>query len=277
MSLCLSHASVDIYRDMTQLKSLRQETAETIVDVVENAGPRASFSTILLECRRRGAAKWHRTLRKYLDLLVQGEILRRTTRDVGSVFPMELYHVKSTRARIQIGLSVLIYHGLNWEIEKPDIVSVYSDISALVRAKSVRLSSKMILAGCLEDCLAYELKQDARVKRGTSELLVPILATRLLDLPYVFDRADRIGVGRTIRVLFRRISKTFFSPSSILDGRAFLVTRGTFLRIMRQYSRSGEIKLLDEKGKGSDGIDNVSGLSESVIVNLAAKQLGVIG
>lgn len=262
---------------MTQLKSLRQETAETIVDVVENAGPRASFSTILLECRRRGAAKWHRTLRKYLDLLVQGEILRRTTRDVGSVFPMELYHVKSTRARIQIGLSVLIYHGLNWEIEKPDIVSVYSDISALVRAKSVRLSSKMILAGCLEDCLAYELKQDARVKRGTSELLVPILATRLLDLPYVFDRADRIGVGRTIRVLFRRISKTFFSPSSILDGRAFLVTRGTFLRIMRQYSRSGEIKLLDEKGKGSDGIDNVSGLSESVIVNLAAKQLGVIG
>jgi hypothetical protein len=46
---------------------------------------------------------------------------------------------------------------------------------------------------------------------------------------------------------------------------------------MRQYSRSGEIKLLDEKGKGSDGIDNVSGLSENVIVNLAAKQLGVIG
>lgn len=262
---------------MTQLKSLRQETAETIVEVVENAGPRASFSKILLECRRRGAAKWHRTLRKYLDLLVQGEILRKNTRDVGSVFPMELYYVKSTRARIQIGLSVLIYHGLNWEIEKPDIVSVHSDISALVRAKSVRLSSKMILAGCLEDCLAYELKRDAHAKRGTSELLVPILATRPLDLSYVFDRADRIGVGRTVRVLFRRISKAFFSPSSISDGRAFLATRGTFLRIMRQYSRSGEIKLLDEKGKGSDGIDNVSGLSESVIVNLAAKQLGVIG
>jgi hypothetical protein len=99
---------------MTQLKSLRQETAETIVEVVENAGPRASFSKILLECRRRGAAKWHRTLRKYLDLLVQGKILRKNTRDVGSVFPMELYYVKSTRARIQIGLSVLIYHGLNW-------------------------------------------------------------------------------------------------------------------------------------------------------------------
>jgi len=190
---------------------------------------------------------------------------------------MELYYVKSTRARIQIGLSVLIYHGLNWEIEKPDIVSVYSDISALMRAKSVSLSSKMILAGCLEDCLAYELKRDARAKRGTSELLVPILATRPLDLPYLFDRADRIGVGRTIRVLFRRISKTFFSPSSISDGRAFLATRGTFLRLVRQYSRSGAIKLLDEKGKGSDGIDNVSGLSESVIVNLAAKQLGVIG
>ena len=262
---------------MIERKGLRQETAETIVDVVERARRHASFSRILLECRRRGAAKWDRTLRKYLDLLVQGEVLRKNTRNVGSVFPMELYAVKSTRARIQIGLSVLIYHGLNWEIEKPDIVSVYSDISALVRAKSVRLSSKTILAGCLEDSLAYELKRDARAKRGTSELLVPILATRRLDLPYVFDRADRIGVGRTIRVLFRRISKTFFSPSSISDGRAFLATRGTFLRLMRQYSRSGAIKLLDEKGKGSDGIDNVSGLSESVIINLAAKQLGVIG
>jgi hypothetical protein len=190
---------------------------------------------------------------------------------------MELYRVKSRRARIQIGLSVLIHHGLNWEIEKPDIVSVYSDIGALVRAKSVRLPSRIILAGCLEDCLAYELKRDARARRGTSELLVPFLATRVLDLPYVFDRADRIGVGKTIRVLFRRISQTFFSPSSISDGRAFLATRVTFLKIMRQYSRSGEIKLLDEKGKGSDGIENVSGLSENVIVNLAAKQLGVVG
>jgi hypothetical protein len=35
--------------------------------------------------------------------------------------------------------------------------------------------------------------------------------------------------------------------------------------------------MLDEKGKGSDGIANVSGLSESVIVNLAAKQIGATG
>jgi hypothetical protein len=262
---------------MTKQKGLRQETAETIVDVVRSTRRHASFSTILLECRRRGATKWHRTLRKYLDLLVQGEVLRKTTRNVGSVFPMELYTVKSTRARIQIGLSVLIHYGLNWEIENPDILSVYSDISALVRAQSVRLASKMILAGCLEDCLAYELKRDARAKKGTSELLVPMLATRPLDLPYVFDRADRIGVGRTMRVLFRRISETFLSPSNISDGRAFLATRDTFLRLMRQYSKSGALKLLDERGKGSDGIGNVSGLSESVIVNLAAKQLGAIG
>jgi hypothetical protein len=262
---------------MTEQKSLRQETAETIVDVVKGAGRNASFSRILLECRRRGAAKWHRTLRKYLDLMVLGGVLRKSTRNVGSVFPMELYAVKSTHARIQVGLSVLIYHGLNWEIEEPDIVSVYSDIAGLVRAKSTRLSSHMILAGCLEDCLAYELKRDAREQRGTSELLVPILATMPLDLSYVFDRADRIGVGRTMRVLFRGVSKAFVSPDGISNGRAFLTTRGTFLRLMRQYSRSGALKLLDKKGKGIVGIGNVSGLSESTIVNLAAKQLGVIG
>jgi hypothetical protein len=191
---------------------------------------------------------------------------------------MELYSVKSTRARIQVGLSVLIYHGLNWEIEEPDIVSVYSDIAALVRAKSIRLSSSgMILAGCLEDCVAYELERDARTKRGTSELMVPILTTKLLDLPYLLDRADHIGLGRTIRVLFRRISDTFLSPTSISEGRAFLATRDAFLKLMRQYARSGALKMLDEKGKGSDGIANVSGLSENVIVNLAAKQLGATG
>jgi len=135
----------------------------------------------------------------------------------------------------------------------------------------------MILAGCLEDCVAYELKRDARTKRGTSELLVPIIATRPLDLPYVLDRADRIGVGRTIRALFRRVSETFFSPSNISNGRAFLATRDTFLKLVRQHARSGALRLLDEKGRGSDGIDNVSRLSESVIVNLAAKQIGAIG
>ena len=262
---------------MAKWKGLQQDTAETIVRVVRRARPHASFSRILLECRRRGATKWDRTLRKYLDLLVEGGVLGKSTRDVGSVFPMELYTVKSTRARIHVGLSVLIYHGLNWEIEEPDVVSVYSDIAGLVRAKSIRLSSGMILAGCLEDCVAYELERDARTRRGTSELLVPIIATTLLDLPYVLDRADRIGVGRTIRVLFRRVSETFFSPSSISDGRAFLVTRDTFLKLMRQYSRSGALRLLDEKGKGSDGIDNISRLSESVIVDLAAKQIGAIG
>lgn len=262
---------------MTKWKGLRQDTAETIVRVVRSARPQASFSRVLLECRRRGVTKWDRTLRKYLDLLVEGEVLRKNIRDVGSVFPMELYTVKSIRARIQVGLSVLIYHGLNWEIEEPDVVSVYSDIAALVRAQSIRLSSSMILAGCLEDCVAYELERDARTKRGTSELLVPIIATRPLDLPYAFGRADRIGVGRTLRVLFRRVSEAFFSPTSISDGRAFLATRETFLRLMRQYSRTGTLKLLDEKGKGSDGIDNVSRLSESVIINLAAKQMGAIG
>jgi len=262
---------------MTNRKGLRQDTAETIVRVVRTARPHASFSRILLECRRRGATKWDRTLRKYLDLLVEGGVLRKNIRDVGSVFPMELYSVRSTRARIQVGLSVLIYHGLNWEIQEPDIVSVYSDIAALVRAKSIRLASTMILAGCLEDCVAYELKRDARTKRGTSELLVPIIATRPLDLPYVLDRADRIGVGRTIRALFRRVSETFFSPSNISNGRAFLATRDTFLKLVRQHARSGALRLLDEKGRGSDGIDNVSRLSESVIVNLAAKQIGAIG
>jgi hypothetical protein len=80
-----------------------------------------------------------------------------------------------------------------------------------------------------------------------------------------------------MRVLFKRVSETFLAPSSISDARAFLAARETFLKLMRQYSRSGVLRLLDEDGRGSVGVDSVSGLSESTIVNMAAKQLGVIG
>jgi hypothetical protein len=129
----------------------------------------------------------------------------------------------------------------------------------------------------LEDCLAYELKRDARSKKGTSELVVPIIATMQLDLLYLIDRADRIGVGRTIRALFGRISQAFFSTGTTADGRAFLATRDIYLKLMRRYSKSGVLEILNERGRGSEGIDNVSGLTDGVIVNLAAKQLGVMG
>jgi hypothetical protein len=271
---------------MARHRDLREDTAATIVTVVKRLGRHASFRKILLECRRRETIKWNVTLRKYLDLLVLGGVLEKKLRNVGSVFPMELYRVKSSRVKIQVGLSILILHGLNWDLEKGDVVWVQSDLRALVRASEVKprpsspsatSSSVLVLAGCLEDCVAYELKRDAMEDRGTIELLAAIIGSKRLDLPYLFERADRIGVGRSMRSLFRRVSDVFSSSESETEGRLFLASREAFLKLARQYASIGIEDVLNEKGRGSAGLELVASLTDTAIANITAKQLGVAG
>lgn len=262
---------------MTVTRSLREETAATIVDIVKRLEPNASFRRILIEARRRGEAKWDRTLRKYLDVLVLGQVLQRNVREVGSVYPMELYRSKSENGRVHVGLSVVALHGLNWESGKHDILEVTSDTSALVRAKPTRINSREILAACLEDCIAYEFERDAREERGTIELLAGLMATARLDLPYLLERADRIGAGQGMRALFRKIEQAFTAAKSDADARAFVTCRATFLQLARQYSTAGTIQLAAQRGRGTKGIQLVRDLSQLTIVIAAAKQLGVMG
>jgi len=263
---------------MTPSRNLREEVAKAVADTVNRLEPNASFRKVLNESRRLGVVKWDRTLRKYLDLMLLGGVLERHRKDVGSVYPMELYKVKSTQPCIRVGLSVLTFHGLNWEIEKPDVIKVRSDFEAMVHARPIRLNSRMILAGCLEDCIAYELKLDAQAKRGTLELLVGLIGSKRVELPYLFERADRIGVGRTMRALFGRIVAVFSSSKPAAeDGRGFLIARETFLKLVRQYSSLGLGEILSQRGKGSAGLNLVHGLLDTTIVTVTAKQLGAMG
>ncbi len=287
--LCLSNPCIDINTGMARRRDLREETAAIIVAIVKRLGRHASFRKILLECRRREVVKWNVTLRKYLDLLILGGVLEKRSKNVGSVFPMELYRVKSSRARIQVGLSVLMLHGLNWELDGSDVAWVQSDLWALVRsiqvesasplsaASTASATSRLILAGCLEDCIAYELKRDAIEGKGTSELVAAIIGSRRLDLPYLFARADRIGVGQTLRALYRRVCDVFFLSKVETEGRAFLASREIFLKLARQYASMGIEEILNEKGNGSIGLDLVAGLTDAAIVTITAKQLGLTG
>jgi len=270
---------------MTRRRDLREETAAIIVAIVKRLGRHASFRKVLLECRRREVVKWNVTLRKYLDLLTLGGVLEKHHKNVGSVFPMELYRVKSHRARIQVGLSVLMLHGLNWELDSSDVAWVQSDLRALVRStpvenvlsSSAASASRLILAGCLEDCMAYELKHDAIEGKGTLELVAAIIGSRRLDLPYLFARADRIGVGQTMRALYRRVCDVFFSSKVETEGRAFLASREVFLKLARQYASMGIEEILNERGSGSIGLNLVKGLTDTAIVTITAKQLGLTG
>jgi hypothetical protein len=80
-----------------------------------------------------------------------------------------------------------------------------------------------------------------------------------------------------MRALYRRVSEAFFSSEPTGEGRVFLITRETFLKLARQYSSMGVERILNERGKGSAGLDLVAALTDAAIVTVAAKQLGVAG
>jgi hypothetical protein len=130
----------------------------------------------------------------------------------------------------------------------------------------------------LEDCLADGMYTDAKKNTGTISLVIAIIATRRVDLPYLLRRADQMHVGKAIRILFRRILEIVSSNHTELDATSFLAVRDHFLKIVRQYTITGFWKIVEaEVGTGNLGLSIVNRLSEYDVVVPAAKQLGVVG
>ena len=97
-------------------RTLDGKKAEQLTKVVEALGDAASFRNLMLETARIGVFKKHETLRRYLDLLVKGKVLRMRTRNVGSVNLQQLYSVKSKKPEVCVGPAILLRYGLNWEV-----------------------------------------------------------------------------------------------------------------------------------------------------------------
>ncbi len=245
--------------------------------IIDSQGSQASFTTILVEAQRRGALAWHRTLRRYLDLLVQGGVLTEKKRDVGSVNPQQLYSNTQQKPTVYAGLKVLEFYGLNWDTPLESLYPVTTDLVGLLRSKSVTLSRRQVLAASKEDSLAHEVRRDADKTTGTLELVSALAATQTLDLPYLLRRSDELGIGRTVRMLFQKLIQTFSGILQDADGKIFLATRERFLQILRQYSKQKAVSLLDSPGRGERGIKIVESLTSEHILNAAGKQLGITG
>ena len=247
--------------------------AEELIGIVEALGDTASFRKIMREAARIGVLKEHKTLRRYLDLLVKGKILRMRTRDVGSVNLQQLYTVNSRKPEVSVGLAVLRRHGLNWEVPETEMRRVVTDFDGLARSKVLDNT----LMASLEDCLIQELHRDIGRRSGTISFVIAIISTRTLDLPYLLRRADEMHLGTALRLLFNRILAVTSSSETEVDASAFMAVREHFLKIARQYSQSGLWKLVDERGVGHLGVRTVSNLSEHDIIMAVGKQLGVTG
>lgn len=247
--------------------------AKELTGIVEALSGAASFRRIMHEAVRAGVLRRHETLRRYLDLLVKGKVLRVRTRDVGSVNLQQLYTVHSRNPEVWVGLAVLRRHGLNWEVPETEMRPILTDFDGLVRSKVL----DGILMASPEDCLIQELRRDVSERSGATSFVIAIISTRALDLPYLLRRADEMHMGTTLRLLFNRILEVVSSREIEVAGKVFIAVREHFLEIARRYSQSGFWKLVDEKGVGSLGLRTVSGLSEHEIIVPAGKQLGVAG
>jgi len=248
--------------------------AREAVTTIEKLNGSSSFRNILKETARQSIIKDHKTLRLYLNLLVAGKVLSVRTRDVGSVYRQEIYALKSNKATVWAGLDVLQRHGLNWGKDLTDMRPILTDFEGLVRSK---IFEKRLMAS-LEDCLVNELYTDAKKNTGTTFLVIAMISTMKVDLPYLLRRADQIHIGRAIRFLFRRILEIASSNRTEFDGAAFLVVRDHFLRIARQYAQTGFWNQIEhETGKGKLGLSIVNRINESEVISAAGKQLGVIG
>jgi hypothetical protein len=256
---------------------LRAHTAEQLLRIVGKLKGEASFRNILREASSQGVLAWNMTLRRYLDLLVQAQVLKVSEHDVGSVHPRQLYTKSSTKPVLWTGLTALKLHGLNWDIPDTQLTRTETDLEAVARAKIHALNGKPKLVASLEDALVHEVESDATRQTGAIELAAAILATRTVDLPYMLRRADSQNLGQTVRRLFKKITETFTSLPGDVDGRAFLETRTCFLKILRGYNSRGHVKLVEARGRGQLGLDIVEGLRPEQIVSVAAKQLGVSG
>lgn len=251
---------------------LDADRARQLVSLVTELGKEASFRRIMLEAMKRGTLKRHETLRRYLDLLVAGEVLRLRLHDVGSVNPQQLYSVISEWPKVTVGLAVLRRYGLNWTVPDSDTRKVFTDFEGLVRS----LTNRTTIAS-LEDALVRETYRDATKHTGAIALVVAMLTTRKLDVPYMLRRADEARVGAALRLLLRRVLAVVSAKETEVNAAVFFQVRAHFLKIARQYAQLGVWRLIESCGSGRIGLDIVNGLRDYDIVVSAGKQLGVTG
>jgi hypothetical protein len=255
-------------------KTLDGLKARELVRAVERLGDTSSFRNLLKETARQGIIKDNKTLRAYLDLLMAGKVLDVHTRDVGSVYRQQIYFVKDSKPKVWVGLGILQRHGLNWDMPLTDIRPAVTDFDGLVRSRDFEAGQM----ASLEDCLVDEVHTDAKKNIGTISLVIAMIATIRVDLPYLLRRADQMHVGKAVRILFRRILEVLSSNRTELDATSFLAVRDHFLKIVRQYTLTGFWKIVEaEVGTGNLGLSIVNRLTEYEVVVPAAKQLGVVG
>lgn len=215
---------------MPLVKARRSPNVQTLRNVVEAVnrltGQEPTFGDILGRLKSGGTLSNHRSLRKYLDLLVAARVLRLESRPAASpnVRPRQVYSLTGRGPYVKVGEGAMSFHGLNWETDPPALSDSEVDLEGVARAT---LESGT-LYGSLEDTVVDAL---ARAKGAEAEAVAAtysaaLLATKRFDEGYLMRRARVRGVEEVAKELLDEIRSLLYSPKlPVEDIRALYALR----------------------------------------------------
>lgn len=249
---------------------------ETIKNL-ENAGPEPTFNVILAELSNQGILTFHRSLRKYLDLLVSAKLLSQRSEKANqpNIREKQVYHTADSRAHMEAGEKSLLFHGLNWDIPSPKSLRVQTDLQALARGF---LSQNKVYAS-LEDTIVQSLKLlPGRYPESAPELIVfvtALLATQKIDLDYLLSRAQQEGVEKQIIQILRVIEETFATKNpDVEDIFTLYKLRNRYTHLHKKpLSKSIHDIQVISGGKLLPTVD----VTPNQVVEYSGKQLGIKG
>ena len=262
-------------RQYAKNPALLSEIVET-VKKLEDHHVEPTFNTILNELSTKGVLAFHRSLRKYLDLLVYAKLLKLKYEKTAqpNIREKQVYHTADNRASIEAGEKALLLHGLNWDIPSPKSLIVKTDLQALALAT---ISQGKVYAS-LEDSVVQSLKVLAkRYPERASELIMfaaALLATQKVNFNYLLKRAREEEIEKEIIGILREIDGALSSPYPNVEDILTLYK----LRSRYSHQRRQLLKSIKETRQSTDG-DYLSRdvLSPNQVVEYAGKQLGLRG
>lgn len=266
----------NVSRQRAKNPTLLSQILET-VRRLEDEGREPKFNTILSELTAKRILAFHRTLRKYLDLLVFAKLL--TIKHEAAMQPnireKQVYHTisENSRAIMEAGEKSLLLHGLNWDIPSPLSLNFKTDLQALALAT---VSGNKVYAS-LEDTIVQSLKVLVkRYPKRASELIIfatALLATQKIDFNYLLNRAKDEGVEKEIIGILVKIDCTFASPHpNVEDIVTLYELRNRYAHFRRPLLKSLKvIQAIDMEHIPKDIV------SPNQVVEYAGKQLGLRG
>jgi len=268
--------TLETARERPKNPTILSEILQTVRNL-EDEGKEPTFNTILLELSAKRVLKFHRTLRKYLDLLIFAKLLiikyERTAQP--NIREKQVYHTVPGHNQpiMEAGEKALLLHGLNWDIPSPMSLSVKTDLQGLALATI----SRSKLYASLEDAIVQSIKLlPKHHPERASELVVfatALLATQKVDFNYLLNRAKEEGVENKILGILLEIDRTLSSAHpNVEDIRTLYELRKRYYHSRRSLLKSIQGIHLTDKQHVPTNI-----VSSNEVIEYAGKQLGIRG